>query len=183
MYELDAAATHQINALAGRFEALDFLLIWISAIGIPIMVLAVALQWWRKTDRAHVRHVLVAAGLSFLLGLAVNQLILLFIQRSRPYDEGITNLLIERSADFSFPSDHATAAIAITAAFLLHGMKRSGWGFLVAAVLVVLSRVYLGTHYLGDVLGGAATGVLAAIVVRYVYLEGTRIDRFISNIL
>ncbi|MEO5759826.1 MAG: phosphatase PAP2 family protein [Mesorhizobium sp.] len=183
MYELDAAATHAINGLAQRSAAVDFLMIWISAIGVPLLVLAVAGQWWRGTDRPHNRHVLVAAGLSFLLGLALNQLILLFIHRIRPYDGGVTHLLIASSPDPSFPSDHATATFAIAAAFLLHGMRRTGLGFLAAAALVTFSRVYIGTHYASDVLGGALTGVIAAIVIRVAYREGTRIDRFITGIL
>jgi undecaprenyl-diphosphatase len=183
MYELDAAVTHAINGLAGRSAAVDFLMIWISSIGVPLLVLAVAVQWWRRTERLHTRHVLVAAGLSFLLGLALNQLILLFVQRMRPYDGGVTQLLIAPSADPSFPSDHATATFAIAAAFLLHGMRRLGFGFLAAAVLVTFSRVYIGTHYASDVLGGAMTGILAALIIRATYREDTRIDRLITGIL
>ena len=146
--------THAVNRWAGADAVIDLVMIWVSAIGVPLLVLAVAAQWWRRTDRRHTRHVLVAAGLSFLLGLALNQLILLFVHRVRPYDGGITQLLIEPSRDYSFPSDHATAAFAIAAAFLLHGMRRSGLGFLAAAVLVTVSRVYVGTHYASDVWAG-----------------------------
>lgn len=182
MYELDAAITHAINALAARSGAADFLMIWISAIGVPLLVLAVAVQWWR-TDRSHTRHVLVAAGLSFLLGLALNQIILLFVHRIRPYDGGVTHLLISSSADPSFPSDHATATFAIAAAFLLHGMRRLGLGFLAGAAVVTFSRVYIGSHYTSDVLGGALTGIAAAVIVRAAYREGTRIDRLITSVL
>ncbi len=82
---------------------------------------------------------LVASGLSFLLGLAINQVILLLVHRIRPYDAGISHLLIAPSADPSFPSDHATATFAIAAAFLLHGMRRVGFWFLAAALLVTVS--------------------------------------------
>jgi undecaprenyl-diphosphatase len=183
MYELDVAVTHAINGWAERNAAVDLLMIWISAIGVPLLVLAVVGQWWRQAERSHTRHVLVAAGLSFLLGMALNQFILLFVHRMRPYDGGITHLLIARSGDFSFPSDHATATFAVAAAFLLHGMRPLGLGFLAMALLVTFSRVYVGTHYASDVLGGALTGIVAAAVVRSVFWEGTRVDRFITDIL
>jgi len=183
MYKLDAAVTHAINGLAGTSTALDFVMVQVSTIGVPVLVLAVALQWWRRVDRRHSRHVLIAAGFSFLLGLAFNQFIVLFVHRMRPYDAGITHLLIARSTDPSFPSDHATAAVAIAAAFLLHGMRRAGLWFLAAALLMMVSRVYVGTHYAGDVFGGALTGITAAGLIRVFYREGTRADRLITGIL
>ena len=158
-------------------------MVGISTIGIPFLVLAAAGQWWLKTDQLRSRHVLVAAGLSFILGLALNQVILLFIHRIRPYDSGMTHLLIERSADFSFPSDHATASFAIAATFLLHGMTRRGLCFTVAAGLMMLSRVYVGTHYVSDVLGGCLTRFAAAALVRFAFREGTRADNFMTSIL
>jgi undecaprenyl-diphosphatase len=183
MYALDVAITQAINSLSEKSAIVDFLMIWVSAIGVFALVLAVAGQWWRASDREHLRHVLLATGLSFLLGLAANQLILLLVHRVRPYDAGVTHLLIARSADPSFPSDHATAAVAIAAAFLLHGMRRAGFWFLAAALLVMTSRIYIGTHYFSDVLGGAATGIIGALVARGLYREGTRVDRLLTGIL
>lgn len=182
MYELDADITHAINSLAGASVAVDFLMIWASAIGVPLLVLAVAGQWWQRNARTQTRHVLIATGFSFLAGLALNQLILLFVHRMRPYDAGLTHLIVAPSMDFSFPSDHATAVFAIAAAFLLHGFHRRGLVFLAAALLIAFSRVYIGTHYFSDVLGGAATGVIAAILVRILYREGSKLDRLLTSI-
>ena len=183
MYELDVAVTRAINGWAERNGAVDLLMIWASDVGIQLMILAAAGLWRRRNDRLHMRHVLAAAGFSFLLGLSLNQVILLFVHRLRPYDGGVTHLLIARSSDFSFPSDHATAAFAIAAAFLLGGTRHLALCFLTAALLVSMSRVYVGVHYASDVLGGALTGIIAAAGVRSIYLEGTRADRFITSIL
>ena len=183
MFEIDAALTAWLNAGAGHFAAIDFIMIWISALGIPLLVVAVAVQWWLPRSDRPTRHVLVAAGLSFLLGLGFNQLILLFVQRIRPYDAHVSHLIIGPSADFSFPSDHATAGFAIATAFLLHGLPRRGFVFLAAAVLIAISRVYIGTHYVSDLLGGAVTGIGAAIFVRATYRDGSKLDRFITSIL
>lgn len=182
MYGLDVAVTQAINGLAGN-PAIDFLMIWVSMIGVPILVAAVALQWWRKADRPHVRHVLLAAGASFALGLAFNQIVLLLVHRVRPYDAGITHLLVAKSTDPSFPSDHATASVAIAAAFLFAGFRRTGFAFLAAAALVMFSRVYIGIHYFSDVIGGAFTAIVAALLVRALYREGSRFDRIMVAIL
>jgi undecaprenyl-diphosphatase len=181
--DLDVALTHGLNAWAGQSPLADRLMVWTSEIGVPLLIAAVALQWWQGDNKPHTRHILLATGFSFLVGLAINQVILLFVQRARPYDAGVTHLLIERSADFSFPSDHATATVAIAAAFMIHEMPQRGALFLAAAVLMVVSRVYVGTHYASDVLGGALTGVIAASLVRPVYRRDTRMDRLMTSIL
>lgn len=183
MFDLDAALTGFVNARAGLHPFFDQCMIWISSLGVPVLVALVAVQWWRTANRTFVRHVLVAAGLSFLLGLGLNQLILLVVHRVRPYDAGITHLLIPPSADWSLPSDHATATMAIAAAFLLHLLWREGVFFLAAAALMMFARVYVGIHYAGDVLAGAATGIAAALIVWKLYRPDTRLDRLITGIL
>lgn len=180
---MDRAVTQWINAWAGSSSLLDTLMIAVTQIGVPLLVLFVFLQWWCRNERQHVRHTCIAAGLSFLVGLGVNQIILLFVHRVRPYDAGVSHLIISHSSDWSFPSDHATAAFAIAAAFLLHGLGWRGFAFLAGALLLCVSRIYVGTHYLTDVLGGAVTGILAAAAVRGLYWEGTRLDLLITQIL
>lgn len=183
MWHADASLTLLINGLAGRWGILDGLMIAVSAWGIPIMVLAVALQWWAGTERAALRHTLVSAGFAFFLGLGINQIILLFVTRTRPYLVDLTNLIIAPSADPSFPSDHATAGFAIAVIFLLARMRYRAIWFGAAAILIAFSRVFIGIHYFGDVLGGAVTGALAAVIVRIAYRRDTRLDRMLTNIL
>src|SRR5258705_498423 len=180
---MDIAITGWINAAAGDNAFLDPIMIAATRLGVPVMVLLVALQWWSRENRYHVRHAALSAGLSFLLGLAINQAILLFVHRIRPYDAGVTHLLIAPSADWSFPSDHATASFAIVAAFALQRLPRRALGFLVLALLVCWSRIYIGTHYLTDVLGGALTGVLGAVLVRALYRENSRLDQIATRLL
>lgn len=183
MRDLDVALTRAINALSGQNAILDSSLVHASAWGVPLLVLAVAAQWWSGADRDRNRHTLVAAGASFGFALALNQFILLFFHRVRPYDVGLTHLVVERSLDPSFPSDHATATVSIAAAFFLHHSPKRGMAFAVAAAIICFSRVFVGTHYVTDVLGGAATGFLGAIIVARLYRPGTRLDRLLTGIL
>lgn len=180
---MDITITRWINAPAGLHPVLDGLFIVCTQFGVPLIVLLVAIQWWTRTDRMHVRHAAVASGLSFLSGLAINQVLLLFVHRIRPYDAGISHLIIARSADWSFPSDHATASMSVVAAFAMQRLPRRASGFLLLALMVCGSRIYIGTHYFTDVLGGACTGILGAVLVRLGYREGSRLDRFATGIL
>jgi undecaprenyl-diphosphatase len=103
-----------------------------------------------------------AAGLSAAaVGLLANQVISHVWDRARPYEahHGIVPL-VPRSADPSFPSDHATAALAI-AFGVFFVSRRAGWFFLGFAALVSASRVLAGMHYPTDVLASLVVAVAA----------------------
>lgn len=59
--------------------------------------------------------------------------------------------------DFSFPSGHATMAFA--GAFIFSRIHPKGKiGFYFLAILISLSRIYLGKHYPLDIIGGIVVG-------------------------
>ena len=180
---MDQAITQWINSPAGNNTFLDSTVVVMTKAGILVFIVVVVLQWWSKIDRMHVRHTCVAAGLSFLIGLGINQVILLFVHRARPYDAGVSHLIISKSVDWSFPSDHATAAVAIVAACALNRLPRRAVCYCLLALLICWSRIFVGTHYLSDILGGGLTGAVAAVLVFALYREGTRLDRFVTGIL
>ncbi|MBS0563405.1 MAG: phosphatase PAP2 family protein [Proteobacteria bacterium] len=180
---MDQAITQWINSFAGHTPWADALMLGATRAGVPVMVAYVVLQWWARAGRPRVRHACASAGLSFLLGEGLNQIVLLFVHRPRPYDAGVSHLIIAPSPDWSFPSDHATAALAILFAFLLARQGRRALVVGVLAFLVCLSRIYVGTHYVSDVLGGGLTGLAAAILVRWTYRAGSGPDRFVTGIL
>ncbi|WP_348639937.1 phosphatase PAP2 family protein, partial [Mesorhizobium sp. M7A.F.Ca.US.001.04.1.1] len=183
MEKLDAQVTGWINNLSGHNNLIDVFMVAVTQAGVPLLILAVVASWWWGGGGRTERHVAVACGLSFLLGLTLNQIVLLLVHRVRPYDAGVSHLLIARSADPSFPSDHATASFAIVFSYVFNARVRKALWFFAAALLLVISRVYVGTHYVGDILGGIATALIAAGLVRIAYREGTRIDRWVTGLL
>ena len=75
------------------------------------------------------------------------------------------HVLVDKSTDFSFPSDHATVVGAV-AAGLLFTCRRWGLTAAVLALLMAFTRVYVGAHYPGDVLAGLALGAAVAAAGR-----------------
>ena len=107
---------------------------------------------------------MLAAVFAFAVGLVAHTQIKRWVRRLRPYE-----LLPKIRADFkplerfSFPSGHTTHAflmVTLLAGFFPVLLLPA----LVWALLVGISRVYLGVHYLSDVLAGALLGTFCGIL-------------------
>lgn len=98
------------------------------------------------------------AGAAALIALGIGQLIGNAVDRARPYQTltGV-HVLIDRTTDFSFPSDHATTVGAVAVGLLLVE-RRLGLIATVAALAMAFTRVYVGAHYPLDVLAGLVLG-------------------------
>lgn len=110
-------------------------------------------------------------GVMLLIALAdsylINNLILKnLVARTRPYEviQGLT-LLIERQSDLSFPSGHTAASFAAAVIIYRELPRRYGIAALILAAGIGYSRLYLGVHYVSDVIGGALSGILIAVFV------------------
>ncbi len=123
--------------------------------GIFWLAIAAVLLMRKKT-----RLVGAAASLALFLDVVLtNGILKLLVGRPRPFltDTDIIPL-IPPPAGFSFPSGHSVSSFAV--AFVLYQMlpKRFGIPAVVIAVLIALSRLYLGVHYPSDVLAGLFIG-------------------------
>lgn len=104
---------------------------------------------------------------SALLGLATVELTKVLVARQRPAGAGD----FASDLDKSFPSGHAAAGIyvfgAIGVLLILHGptlFRLAGWGFFAAGIVVGLSRLFAGVHWVTDTIGSwfLASAVLLA---------------------
>src|SRR5919204_4481788 len=157
-----------INASGPSFlhDVFRFLANDLAAIIVVLVALLFLIPWRENVlDR---RRAAVAATAAAGLALLIAQPIANAVDRSRPFvaHPGGSHLLIARSTDPSFPSDHATGAFAIAVAVWAYD-RTFGALFLALAVVLGFARVYVGTHYPGDILGGAILGALVALVLRW----------------
>ncbi|MBI2710310.1 MAG: bifunctional DedA family/phosphatase PAP2 family protein [Actinobacteria bacterium] len=132
-----------------------------STVLVPLALAVIGLWRWRRRNWlafAVLAPVLIGASLSYNITKAL-------VQRPRPP----VRYALVSSSKSAFPSGHATLAAAVWGAFaFLAATAASTWGRKVAAwavafvvvALVGLSRLYLGLHWLSDVLGGWALGAL-----------------------
>ena len=122
------------------------------------ILLAVALLIVKRTRRLG-----AACASALAMGaLATNVLLKNLVHRIRPY-VALENLsiLVSEPSDWSFPSGHATASFAAAWALFRLAPKKVGVPALLLAILIALSRLYVGVHYPTDVLAGAAIGILS----------------------
>ena len=149
-----------------RSGALNTPLVFITHlgdVGIFWIVLTILLMIFRKT-----RRVGVTSAISMIIGLlVVNVALKNWVARIRPYEviEGL-RLMIEKQHDFSFPSGHSTNSFACAWVIFRMAKKRYGVPALLLAVLIALSRLYVGVHYPTDVLAGALIGIVSAECAR-----------------
>jgi undecaprenyl-diphosphatase len=103
-----------------------------------------------------------------------------FFERPRPSHSpeimDLVHVLIQpngevyRGGPFGFISSHAANSFAIAWFVSLILKNKTAWFIMVSwAILVSYSRIYLGVHYPGDILGGAFIGIGSGTIAAYVY--------------
>lgn len=142
-----------------RTPLLTELFIPVTALGSAVFTLVLIATLYlfreRKTAVTTFLGVAVAGGLGELINIIVK----------RPRPELTLQILPETAGGYAFPSGHTTVAFVL-ATVLAHRYGRPAY-FYALAILVGMSRVYLGVHYPTDVIGGAVLGwVTATLLVR-----------------
>ena len=172
---VDESIFRAINSLAGQSEPLDWFALTLSNSSLlwaPGILLTGYWLWlsWREVLLA---APLLAASIGLLdfLGARIKDL----VARPRPCRALLDIHQIEACGKtFGFPSNHAINT-ATAAAFFQVLYPRSGWVSWPLVGLIGLSRVYIGAHYVTDVLGGWVIGGLFGAGAAWLLLRYSRV--------
>jgi membrane-associated phospholipid phosphatase len=161
----------------------SFFLFWTllgTPVGIALVLLPVSLALRLRGRRILPLFLIVTT----LGGWELNHLLKVFFSRARPD----LSLAVRQASGYSFPSGHAMmsvvafgalayALIRLTGNRRLHSLALALASCIVAAIS--LSRVYLGVHWLSDIVAGIAAGIvwLATTVGAYEVLRRLRAMR------
>jgi len=150
-----------------RNPILDWFFYLVTQLGdqIVFILVAVIIYWTIDKKFAH------KFVFTFMISAIVNSSLKEIFKRPRPYNfSGVSMEEAWYTTGFSFPSGHAQAS-GVLGYTLLHSSKKLSSKLLkylgiFVLVFVPLSRIYLGQHFLTDVLVGV---LLALLVAKYIF--------------
>ena len=154
----DESLFRAINGLGGRVAAMDWIMVELAKPGNLLYPGLLVAGYWLWKNR---RECLIASAVltATIIGTdAIGTQLKNLIQRPRPCLslQDVYELLGCGGA-FSLPSNHAVNTAA-AAAFFQVLYPRSGWFSWPLVAAIGFSRVYIGAHYVTDVVGGWVLG-------------------------
>ena len=153
-----------------RCAFLTFVMSVITYIGdeIGFLIIALFIYWCKDKDRAYYIFALAFSGILF------NQCIKMSARVERPWIKDRSFSAVESAkkaaTGYSFPSGHTQNAVGtLCGVALTSKVKATKIIFPILAVLVAISRMYLGVHTPADVLFSVALAVLLLFAMKYVF--------------
>ncbi len=141
---------------------LDIFFGWMSHFGslFVIMLVVTSLFLWEEKKRDWIP----VLWSSFIVSSILSVILKLMVGRLRPY--GVVPFSFLGAVNYSFPSLHAAAAFSLLPV-LNKKFPKLNWFWTLFAVFVAYGRVYLGLHYVSDVIAGALMGYLIGVFLAY----------------
>ncbi len=170
-----------INDLAGRFDFLDWTMYEFSQESNLFFPGILLVGYWGWTNWREAR--IATPGLAALIGLSdlIGGQLKIIIDRARPC-QILANIheLVGCGGTMSLPSNHAVNS-STAAAFLQMLYPATAWITWPLVVIIGISRVYLGAHYVSDVLGGWILGTLLGASIGFMLVRSGWLGRVTTS--
>lgn len=154
---IDEWAFLVFNLHGRRARWLDRTMLALTQIGSGVFAVGIAMIYFLVGNQPFAYEI-VLGSLSLWL---VVELMKFLICRTRPYIKLTdTRIVGSRAGGHSFPSGHTSQSFFLAALFSnYYQFALTGWLILLAvALLVSITRMYVGMHYPRDILGGSVLG-------------------------
>jgi membrane-associated phospholipid phosphatase len=153
---------HQTPAVRNFMRYVSLFGDWPSHTALGLILLGVA---WRRGSQEWTR-IFLAMLLAMMLAGVAGTVIKRTVPRARPSVHTDTRWGGPRfsSKYHSFPSGHVGASTAFFSVLII-ARRRAGLACLAIPILIGFSRMYIGAHYLSDVVCAAVLGTLCAVLV------------------
>ncbi|PEZ69312.1 undecaprenyl-diphosphatase [Bacillus sp. AFS017274] len=177
--EMNSTLFRMINNLGKQYTDLNPFFVFIAEYMIFFLLLAVLMFLFSRRNKN--RIMVICAFITLVISELLAKIAGQFHSNNQPFAElPNVNRLVEKAVNNSFPSDHTIIFFSFCITFWL--FKR-GWGILwvILAVLVGISRIWVGVHYPADVLVGAIISIVSATIVCKIVLKLSLTKKFLGN--
>ena len=172
---MDIYIFQTINGFSRRYWLVDYIAVFTAEyLGYFLVLAAIFLIFKEKkwVDRIYFFS-LVSLSLILSRGI-ITEIIKFFSNRQRPFASlNIQPLLDRNDINMSFPSGHASFYFALAFSISLFYFAKEknfknkiGFWFFGFAVLMGISRIFVGIHWPSDILAGAIIGITSSFLVR-----------------
>ncbi len=167
-----------------RNPVFDFFFSTVTYFGDEILLMIIAIMLFWCTNKRAGYYMLVSG----FFGILANQTLKLACKVPRPWVKDPNFTIVESAREaatgYSFPSGHSQNAVTVFGSLFLTSKKKWFKILCIAgAVLVPVSRMYLGVHTFWDVLAGSACAVMILLLLEEIFKSDKLFDRLMPVLI
>ncbi len=145
---------------------IDLLITFLASILIWCLYAALLILFLKKKVK---QELVFHAVLASFVAWAVAEIIKNLLPSMRPFSvNGGPIFTLTVPGDNAFPSGHTALAFGLAMGIWLHD-KKTGYFFVIGAMLVGIGRILANVHFPLDITGGSLIGIITAFILKKIH--------------